>query len=68
MKVIIPIVAMVCGTALLIAQFLHEDPVIQGGPAFCEYIGVGMCLAGVVMGFIVVGLPSLSDARRPAAV
>jgi hypothetical protein len=67
MKGIIAMVTMVCGTALLITQFLH-DGFISGGPAYCEYIGVGMCLAGVTMAFLIVGQPATGASRQPAAV
>jgi hypothetical protein len=65
MKGIISIVTIICGTALLITQFLHDGP-ISGGPAYCEYIGIALCLSGVVMGFVVVSVPAAPASRQSA--
>jgi len=66
MKAVISIGTMICGTALLITQLLH-DGFVGGGPAYCEYIGFALCVCGVVMGFMVVNAPAANDGGQPAA-
>ncbi len=66
MKAAISIVTIICGTALLITQFLHEG-FVSGGPAYCEYLGFCLCVVGVVMGFKVIGAPEPTTSRVPAA-
>ena len=66
MKILISIVAMICGTALLITQFLH-DGFVSGGPAYCEYMGIVFCVAGVVMGFMVLSVPAAHGVSEASA-
>jgi hypothetical protein len=66
MKAAISILTTLCGTALLITQYLH-DGFVSGGPAYCEYVGLCLCVAGVVMGFKVIGAPAPGLRREPAA-
>jgi hypothetical protein len=62
MKGVISIVMLVCGTALLITQRIFDGNIL-GGPSYCLYMGIGLCLTGVVTGLIAVKEPE-SSARR----
>jgi hypothetical protein len=66
MKAIISMFTTICGTVLLIMQY-RQDGGMGGGPIYCEVIGSGLCLAGVIMSFMVVGMPAENVSRQSAA-